>query len=268
MATSISSGANPQIKEIVKLQKSARERRKRQLFVTEGFKLTKEAASYGRLQKIYVSESARDDMAAKDWHKVLENHPYEIVADSVFQQISETVTPQGILGLAEMPVYGLDDILMDQRRSILVLDGLRDPGNLGTIIRTAEGADMSGVILSRESVDLFNPKTVRSTMGAIFRVPFYYVEDLVLAIEQIKQRGIPVYGTMMQGSMLYDEVDYREGAAVVIGNEANGISGQVSEVLSKKVRIPMAGNLESLNAAVSAVILMYEVFRQRRKDGR
>lgn len=127
---------------------------------------------------------------------------------------------------------------------------------------------MSGVILSRESVDLFNPKTVRSTMGAIFRVPFYYVEDLVLAIEQIKQRGIPVYGTMMQGSMLYDEVDYREGAAVVIGNEANGISGQVSEVLSEKVRIPMAGNLESLNAAVSAAILMYEVFRQRRKDGR
>lgn len=257
----ISSEANPQIKEIVKLQKSARERRKKQLFVTEGFKLTKEAAFHGRLQKIYLSESAMTGSTAKEWTDVLEQHPHEIVADSVFVAMSDTVTPQGVLGLVRMPCYELDDILQDRRRSILLLDDLRDPGNLGTIMRTAEGADMSGVILSRESVDLFNPKTVRSTMGSIFRVPFCYVENLVSIIEQLKQDGIPVYGTMMQGSILYSEADYHMGAAIVVGNEANGISRQVSEVLSAGVRIPMAGSLESPNAAVSAALPMYEVYR-------
>lgn len=260
----ISSESNPQMKEIIKLQKSARERRKKQLFVTEGFKLTKEAASCGKLHKIYISESAVAENTAKEWREVLEQHPCEVVADSVFRVISDTVTPQGVLGLVKMPCYELNDILQDERRSILLLDDLRDPGNLGTIMRTAEGAGMSGIILSKESVDLFNPKTVRSTMGSIFRVPFYYAESLVPVIEQLKQSGISVYGTMMQGSIVYDEADYHMGAGIVVGNEANGISVRVSEVLSAGVRIPMAGNLESLNAAVSAAVLMYEIFRQRR----
>lgn len=259
----ISSETNAQIKEILKLQKSARERRKKQLFVAEGIKLTKEAAFHGKLQKIYIAESVVENVK-KTWESVWEQHSYEVVSDSVFGLISETVTPQGILGLVQMPSYELDTILQDKRQSFLLLDNLRDPGNLGTIMRTAEGADMSGVILSKESVDLFNPKVVRSTMGAIFRVPFYYAEDLVKVIELLKQRDIPVYGTMMQGSIVYDEVDYCKGAAIVIGNEANGISRQVAGGLSEKVRIPMAGSLESLNAAVSAAILMYEVSRQKR----
>ena len=259
----ISSESNAQIKEIIKLQKSARERRKKQLFVAEGIKLVGEAASHGKLQKIYVSESAVENLEKEEkWG--LDSHSFEVVADSVFRQITGTVTPQGVLGLVLMPFYKLETILEDKRRSFLLLDDLRDPGNLGTIMRTAEGADMSGVILSRESVDLFNPKVVRATMGAIFRVPFYYAEDLTEIIELLKSRDIPVYGTMVKGSLLYDQADYRGGAAIVVGNEANGISRQVGEALSAKVRIPMAGSLESLNAAVSAAILMYEISRQKR----
>lgn len=259
----ISSEANTQIKEIIKLQRSAKERRKKQLFVVEGIKLVKEAALHGKLKQIYLSETALQD-AGKDWEDVLNQHPYEVVSDAVFRTITETVTPQGVLGLVQIPSYKLGDILVDGRRSFILLDDLRDPGNLGTIMRTAEGADMSGVILSKESVDLFNPKVVRSTMGAIFRVPFFYAEDLTAVMRQIKQMDIPVYGTMMQGSVVYDEPDYCKGAAIVIGNEANGISDKVAEELSVKVRIPMAGSLESLNAAVAAAILMYEVARQRR----
>jgi TrmH family RNA methyltransferase len=165
-----------------------------------------------------------------------------------------------------MPSYDIQKLLQDKRKSFLLLDDLRDPGNLGTIMRTAEGADMSGVILSKESVDLFNPKVVRSTMGAIFRVPFYYTEHLTEIIEQLKQNEISVYGTMMQGSVVYDTPDYRNGAAIVIGNEANGISDDTAKKLSAAVRIPMAGSLESLNAAVSAAILMYEVARQKRQS--
>lgn len=259
----ISSEANAQIKEMIKLQKSARQRRKKNLFIVEGMKLTKEAAFHGKLEKIYVSESVFEK-AEEEWKQFFMQYDYEVVSDSVFQSMSETVTPQGVLGLVQMPSYELGDILGDNRRSVLLLDDLRDPGNLGTIMRTAEGADMSGVVLSKESVDLFNPKVVRSTMGAIFRVPFYYAEDLTEVMEKLKEKQIPVYGTMMQGSMVYDEVDYRKGAGVVIGNEANGISEKVVKHLSGRVRIPMAGSLESLNAAVSAAILMYEIARQKR----
>lgn len=236
---------------------------KKQLFVAEGIKISKEAAFYGSLQKLYLSEKAMET-ADEELNALLQAQDYEVVSESVFQGISETVTPQGILALVSMPSYPLERIVEDDRRSILLLDNLRDPGNLGTIMRTAEGAGMSGVILSKESVDLFNPKTVRSTMGSIFRVPFYYADDLPEVVDTLKEKGIPVYGTMMQGSMIYDEVDYRSGAGIVIGNEANGISDKVAEHLTGKIRIPMAGSLESLNAAVAAAILMYEIARQKR----
>lgn len=259
----ISSETNAQIKEILKLQKSARERRKKQLFVAEGLKLVKEAADHGRLKQLYVSESVMQKEDAQ-WQQFFEQYASEVVSDSVFRAISETVTPQGVLGLVQIPVYEQESVLNDERKSFLLLDDLRDPGNLGTIMRTAEGADMSGVILSRESVDLFNPKVVRSTMGAIFRVPFFYADDLTEIMTLLKAKGIPVYGTMMQGSVVYDEPDYRSGTAIVIGNEANGISEKVAKELSVRVRIPMAGSLESLNAAVAAAVLMYEVARQKR----
>ena len=131
-------------------------------------------------------------------------------------------------------------------------------------MRTSEGAGMSGVIMSRESVDLFNPKVVRSTMGAIFRVPFCYVQSLTDIIDEIKGAGYEVFATAMEGSEVYDCIDYTNGAAFIIGNEANGVSDEVFEKASKRIRIPMEGKLESLNAAVSAAIIMYEIARQKR----
>lgn len=259
----IQSESNVQMKELIKLQKNARERRKKKLFVAEGIKLTNEAAFHGKLKKIYIAQDVyekRDQELAL----FLEKQDFEVVDQKVFRQAAQTVTPQGMLALVAMPEYSIDTLLQDSKRSFLLLDDLRDPGNLGTIMRTAEGAGMSGVILSRESVDLFNPKVVRATMGAIFRVPFYYAEDLVEIMESLKAMQIPVYGTMMQGSEVYDALDYTKGAAIVIGNEANGLSEKVIAHLTKGVRIPMEGSLESLNAAVAAAILMYETARQKR----
>ena len=267
----ITSGSNAKVKELVKLQKNHKERKKSGLFVAEGEKLIREAALHGKLQAVYVSETVyrKADLGQKAFFGDLS---CEVVADSVFNDIADTVTPQGFLGVVEQPGYSLGQIAQEKEKGILLLDGLRDPGNMGTILRTAEGAGMSGVILSRDSVDMFNPKVVRATMGAIFRMPFCYVEDLAGTVSYLRSRGIPVYGTRMEGSLLYDEVDYRAGAGIVVGNEAKGISENVLKQLTGSVRIPMAGKLESLNAAVSAAILMYEMARQRRwhqagKDG-
>ncbi len=260
----ISSESNGQIKEIIKLQKQARERKKTKKFVVEGIKMVQEAINFKKLDKMYVSESALEK-TAQSIGKKIEEISYEVVADNVFKQISDTVTPQGVLAVVNMPEYDINDILSDDRKSWILLDDLRDPGNLGTIVRTSEGAGMSGVIMSRECVDLFNPKVVRSTMGAIFRVPFCYVQSLTDVIDRIKSAGCEVFATAMEGSEVYDQLDYTKGAAFIIGNEANGVSDEVFEKASKRIRIPMEGKLESLNAAVSAAIIMYEIARQKRE---
>lgn len=272
----ISSESNGQIKELIKLQKQARIRKQQKTFVAEGFKMVQEAAHYGKLQKVYLSEgkyaeiekmhlSGQHAESDIDWSGLLAEYEYEVIADSLFRKVSDTITPQGILGLVTTPQYSLDEILQQDKRNYILLDDLRDPGNLGTIMRTAEGAGMSGVILSKDSVDLFNPKVVRATMGAIFRMPYCYVDSLPEVVRQIKTLGCEVYATAMEGSVVYDEPDYTRGAAIVIGNEANGVSDAVFREKPVNIRIPMEGQLESLNAAVSAAVIMYEINRQNRK---
>lgn len=259
----ISSETNQQVKDIIKLQRQAKYRHKTSLFITEGIKMLSEAAGSGRLVKIYISESVME--GRKDIpEKLLKEYPYETVSDKVFSHISDTVTTQGILGIAKQPAYNIEDILNDKRHMWLLLDDVRDPGNLGTILRTAEGAGMSAVIMGKGTADLFNPKTVRSTMGAIFRMPFIYASDITDIILNIKDNGYNVYGTTIEGSILYDKADYTKGAGIVIGNEANGISDRVLGYITDRIRIPMEGGIESLNAAVAAAVVMYEAARQKR----
>ena len=148
---------------------------------------------------------------------------------------------------------------------LLVLDNIQDPGNLGTIFRTAEAAGVTGVFLSRDCADIYNPKTVRSTMGAIFRQPFVYVEDLPGTISRMKEKGICVFAAHLQGERSYDREDYRKKTAFLVGNEGNGLRREVEEMADVRVRIPMAGRAESLNAAIAAGVLMFEVARQRRE---
>ena len=252
----ITSEANAGIKKVVKLQKFSRERKKENCFIVEGVKLMDEAFAAKKLKKAYMTEAfaKQEQERVQVWKNVFS---CELVSDSVFSAVSDTITPQGVLGIAEQPVYPLEQLLSDPRRRYLLLDDLRDPGNLGTIMRTAEGADMSAVILSSGSVDLFNPKVVRATMGSIFRMPYHYAEDLGELAEQLKKRQIPVYGCTMEGNIVYNTLMCDSGAGIVIGNEANGISDGMKAHLTDTVRIPMAGKLESLNAAVAAAILMY-----------
>lgn len=179
----------------------------------------------------------------------------EVVEHSVFKQLSDTVHPQGVLAVAEMPCWKEDEVLAQRAGKILLLDGIRDPGNLGTMIRTAEAAGVRAVYLSPDCVDLFNPKVIRSTMGSIFRVPVFSAE-LTAVIRKLKAEDVQVYATSLSAQRSFRDVDLQH-AGIIIGSEANGISDAVLRIAADHIRIPMAGQVESLNAAVSAAILMF-----------
>ncbi len=146
-----------------------------------------------------------------------------------------------------------------------LLEDLQDPGNLGTIFRTGEGAGVDGIIMSRQTVDVYNPKVIRSTMGSVYRVPFLYVDDLCEVIRTMQEHNISVYAAHLKGKKYYDCYDYRKGTAFVIGNESAGLKEETAGSADEYIRIPMAGKVESLNAAVASSILLYEAGRQRRR---
>lgn len=258
----ITSSGNQQLKYVASLMKKARARREAGLFVVEGPKMYGELPAEW-LKKTYVSEHFLREAEAGT---LLNGREYEVVSDGVFGGLSDTQTPQGILALASMPSYRLEDLLRGKETHLLILEGIQDPGNLGTMLRTGEGAGITGVIMSRDTVDLFNPKTIRSTMGSIYRVPYIIAEDLVEIIRKIRNNGVSVYAAHLAGSVCYDEPSYQGATAFLIGNEGNGLTEQVAKEADARVRIPMEGTVESLNAAVSAVILMYEASRQRRNE--
>ncbi len=261
----ISNAGNVQIKNIVKLQKNARTRREQDAFVIEGKKLFEEAKLYGKVKRAYVTPDYIAELETSE-EKYFSGIEYELVEEKVLKEAADTKTPQGILAIVEKPHYTLDSILSKESVNLLLLEDLRDPGNLGTVMRTAEGAGMDGIIMSKETVDLFNPKVVRSTMGSIFRVPFLYVEDIIDTITALKEKGVVVVATDLLGKNSYEQEVYPSKTAIVIGNEAKGITDAMRNTADVLVRIPMCGKLESLNASVAAGIMMYELFRQRRSN--
>ncbi|MBR0132578.1 MAG: RNA methyltransferase [Lachnospiraceae bacterium] len=261
----ITSATNPKLKRIASLLKKSAHRKAEGVFVIEGFKMFMEVLAQcpERFEEILFTEAAKNKMVSTFGEPVIEGLKYELVEEKLFEKIAETVTPQGVLAIVKTPAYNLSDILKDNTAKLLVLDNLRDPGNLGTIVRTAEAAGMSGILLSEGCVDITNPKVVRSTMGAILRVPFVGCERLSDELLRLKENyyGFTVYATALNGSVVFTENKYYGRCAIVIGNESNGVSPEVLAAADKKIRIPMAGKVESLNAAVAAAVVMYEVNR-------
>lgn len=270
MITSIS---NPRIKQVVQWQTKAKERRKDRVFVVEGHKMVEEAPEH-LIREIYVSSGCLERLRKQEDRdgKLLEKLSrtgYEEVSDEVFERMSDTRTPQGILAVVRQPEYNLQEILQNcaARKCaplFIVLENLQDPGNLGTILRTGEGAGITGVIMSTSTVDIFNPKVIRSTMGSVYRVPFTYEENLLDTLKTLHGAGVKTYAAHLKGDLYYDRFSFREPTAFLIGNEGNGLSRELSEAATSYLKIPMEGQLESLNAAVASALLMYEAHRQRR----
>ena len=184
---------------------------------------------------------------------------YQVVTDNVFKKLSDTVNPQEVLAVVRMQDYILDEVLNDRdpnNSCIVVLDQIQDPGNLGTIIRTGEGAGITAVVMSQDTVDHHNPKVIRSTMGSIFRVPCVVVEDLEAAVNEIKESGVKTYAAHLNGADI-SNIEFSNDRAFLIGNEANGLSEKIANLADEKIKIPMEGEVESLNAAVATAILIY-----------
>ena len=146
---------------------------------------------------------------------------------------------------------------------LLILEGIQDPGNLGTMIRTGEGAGATGILMDKTTVDMFHPKAIRATMGALYRMPFFITSDLQGAIQQLKEKGVSIYAAHLSGALSYEEPDYRGHTGFLIGNEGNGLSPEAAGLADVCIQIPMEGKVESLNAAVAAALLMNEAKRQR-----
>lgn len=258
----ITSASNQQLKNLSALMKKPKERKEQKSFVIEGTKMFLEAPPEW-VQKVYVSESFQEENGHQSF---IESYDFEVVSDSAFHAVSDTKTPQGILAVLRMPEYDWEELMAGRDTHLLVLESIQDPGNLGTMLRTGEGAGITGVVMNRTTADLFNPKTIRSTMGSIYRVPYYICDDLGEAIDKAKVSGVHFYAGHLKGSYMYDEPDYRQATGFLIGNEGSGLTDELAEHADAYVRIPMAGKVESLNAAVSASLLMYECSRQRRMD--
>ncbi len=208
----ITSTSNAQIKELAKLQKKSRLRDEKGIFLVEGPRMTEEIPAE-RIEKVYASESFAKKN--KEFSERLQA-PVELLTDTVFAYVSDTKTPQGILAIVKRLNYTMNDLMQVKNQKaphLVVLDNLQDPGNLGTIFRTAEAAGVTGILLNKDCVDVYNPKVIRSTMGAVFRMPFLYVEDLPGKIKELQNDGIKAYAAHLHGKNAYDEEDYTTGCA-------------------------------------------------------
>lgn len=260
----ITSTSNARVKELLQLQKKSKVRNEQGVFLVEGIRMYQEIPQE-QLVKVYVSETFVDRHQA-EIRSISDQRKLEYLSDHVFQYVSDTKTPQGILCVVRQSSYHLADLLEAENAHLLVLDNLQDPGNLGTILRTAEGAGVTGVIISKESVDIYNPKVIRSTMGSIYRVPFVYAEDLKEVLGQFQAHGIRTYAAHLEGKNSYDKENYTKKTAFLIGNEGNGLRKEIADLADTWIRIPMQGQVESLNAAIATSVLMFEAARQRRNS--
>ena len=258
----ITSSTNPRVKQIVRWQDNAKERRRDGVFLAEGVKMFEEAPEEW-IREVYLSQSMEENLPGV-LHDKLNRLGFETVSDEVFAKISDTRTPQGMLMVLKRPSYDLEDMLKSSDPLFVILENLQDPGNLGTILRTGEGAGITGVIMSGGTVDIFNPKTIRATMGSIYRVPFTYVTDMSETLERLQKCGISTYAAHLKGNDCYDSFSFRGPTAFLIGNEGNGLTKETADRAKHYLKIPMEGRVESLNAAIAASLLMYEAHRQRR----
>ena len=257
----ITSKDNEIIKNIKKL-KDKKYRNEQKEYIIEGIKLIQEAIEENaKIKMIIVCEGCVEEGIIEQ--KLL----YQIakynciyVSEKIFSSITDVKTPQGMLAVIEME--NSEEKIKYDEDIIFVLDGIQDPGNLGTILRTIDSVGLTQVIVSKDTVDAYNPKVVRSTMGAIFRVKVIESQDLIRTMRNIKKHKFGIIATSLDTNDSIYDIDYNK-KVIVIGNEANGVSKEILNIADEKTKIPMLGKTESLNAAVATSVIAYEYVRRK-----
>ena len=268
----ITAPANKKIRFVRDLLQKGKVRDKFGLFAAEGRHLFDEAPD-GQLQEIYVAASYYEEIAGQ---AAARRVPVYTVEDRLFDKISDTKTPQGVLCIVKKMQCDPQELLAQEEPLFLLLDQIRDPGNLGTIIRMGEAAGVDGIWLSDGCADPYQPKVVRSAMGALYRMPLVICSaektggstaqeapTLGGVLNAFKEAGVRLYGSSLQASRPYDEPDYTRATAFVIGNESHGVREEVLGRCDERIIIPMKGKVESLNAAIAATLMAFEAARQR-----
>lgn len=235
------------------------------LYLAEGVRLVEEAVEAGApITDILIS----GDVGSGKFDKIItlaqgmNVNLYE-VNDMILEHVSDTKTPQGVVAVVKMSKGDPAAFVKNKQNPLyLVLDGIQDPGNLGTMIRTADAVGATGVFLGRSCVDLYNPKVVRATMGSLYHLPVFEVE-LGEFLSQLQAQGVKVVGTAVDAQQTVFQADLTGATALVIGSEAHGLSPEVAEKVETKMSLPMPGRAESLNAAIASSVMMYEALRQR-----
>lgn len=254
----IESKDNNLFKKVKKL-KERRFRDKEGLFIIEGFRLIEEA--------IKAKMEIEDIIISKDYEQKFEefllnnidlNKKSYFLSNNLFMQVASTENPQGIIAVVKKK---------NNQKNLkgdfyLICDKVQDPGNLGTIIRTAHAAGVNGIILTKGTVDIYNDKTIRSTMGSIFYIPIYYDDENHSIIRELKKDGFSLVATSLAESKNFFEENLKGKTILAVGNEGNGISNELFELADKKVKIPMPGGAESLNVSIATSIILFEKVRQ------
>lgn len=257
----IRSTQNKTIKYISSLQ-AKKKRDEEKKFIIEGERFVDAIPDGWEIDCFAVSESFTESKA--DLVKKYECRGQVFyVADNIFKNISDTVNPQGVLAVCSQKEYNLSRILQKEKPFIIILEEIKDPGNMGTIIRTADAAGADAIVISNGCVDVYNPKVLRSTAGSIFNIPFVCGVCLDELLEACGNLNIKAIAAHLNGETLHYNTNLKQGIALIIGNEANGISDNIAVKAHMLVKLPMFGNAESLNASVAAGILIYEAVRQR-----
>lgn len=254
----ISSVNNPQIKEIVKLSKDPVYRREQQRFVVEGIHLVSEALKKGIVQAVYLTDESYDEL--RELLPFSDEHLFIIIKEHVANKISMTVKSQGIFAICAMTPQAID-----YDHDILLLDKVQDPGNIGTLIRSAASFDFKTVIASPASVSFYNDKVIRATQGNFFQINLIR-EYLMQTISDLKADGYVIIGTRMhEESKPLNKIKIKDNQkyALIIGNESKGISPEISQFIDFNILIPMEEQVESLNAAVAGSILMYQIYQAK-----
>lgn len=251
---------NKLIKKIKKLVSSASYRREENAFVLEGLRLVLDAVKNEyAIETLVVSESFLE--ANGDLKEVQSSKQRIVLPDGLFKTLSDTVSPQGILCVCNIPKTVLDPLKI-KKGKYLILENTQDPANLGAIARTAEALGIDGLIVSSKGCDPFSPKAQRAAMGALVRFPIYLSYDIIEDTRKLKDKGFSIYASVVSDADCeITKVSYDAPSAVIIGNEANGVTEQLKAVANSKITIPMSGRAESLNAAAAAAIIIWEMVK-------